>query len=526
MLPVGVARATPDGARPVRPVRADPRLRAGHRRPGPREPARHDPVGGDAAALVARPRASGAATSRRRSSAALDAGFRTARPAAAGRRSDRRASVVGTREMTAAVVERLTAGRGGVVTEPPTARPRDARPKAGDCRSSSTTRPSATAPRARTSRSRWPTSCASRACSTSTACPTSRAAGRARTRRTSSSSRPPRTIRWPTREARRLRLDAPPLEPAEADPNLQELVARRDAGRHDLRQELAAPRHRGAGRDAGREPGHDRRLASRFIVERGREVVYDAEHFFDGYRADRDYALVDAPGRPRRRARGRSSCATRTAARSPTSWSRSSPTPRRARGATRDAPAPSPGASTPTTTPSWRSPTRSPPSQAGVRHVQATINGYGERCGNANMVAILANLALKTDLALLPAGGGELAELTELSPLRRGDRQRRPERLPAVRRALGVRPQGRRPRRRRGQGRAELPAHRPGRGRQRRPARRVASSAAGRTPRSGPQQLGHQLDGRHRPGGAVDAHQAARERGPRVRGRRGVASSC
>ena len=34
---------------------------------------------------------------------------------------------------------------------------------------------------------------------------------------------------------------------------------------------------------------------------------------------------------------------------------------------------------------------------AGVRHVQATINGYGERCGNANMVSILANLALKTD---------------------------------------------------------------------------------------------------------------------------------
>ena len=28
-----------------------------------------------------------------------------------------------------------------------------------------------------------------------------------------------------------------------------------------------------------------------FIVERGREAVYDAEHFFDGYTADRDYAL-------------------------------------------------------------------------------------------------------------------------------------------------------------------------------------------------------------------------------------------
>ena len=33
---------------------------------------------------------------------------------------------------------------------------------------------------------------------------------------------------------------------------------------------------------------------------------------------------------------------------------------------------------------------------AGIRHVQATINGYGERAGNANMVSILANLALKT----------------------------------------------------------------------------------------------------------------------------------
>src|SRR3989475_8454518 len=28
-----------------------------------------------------------------------------------------------------------------------------------------------------------------------------------------------------------------------------------------------------------------------FIVDRGRELVYDAEHFFDGYRDDRDYAL-------------------------------------------------------------------------------------------------------------------------------------------------------------------------------------------------------------------------------------------
>ena len=52
---------------------------------------------------------------------------------------------------------------------------------------------------------------------------------------------------------------------------------------------------------------------------------------------------------------------------------------------------------------------------AGIRHVQATINGYGERCGNANMVSILANLALKTPHELVPAGGGELTGLTDLS---------------------------------------------------------------------------------------------------------------
>ena len=51
-----------------------------------------------------------------------------------------------------------------------------------------------------------------------------------------------------------------------------------------------------------------------FVVERGREAVYDAEHFFDGYKADRDYALVDAACRPPGRRRGRSSCATPTAA--------------------------------------------------------------------------------------------------------------------------------------------------------------------------------------------------------------------
>ncbi|NIP26028.1 MAG: citramalate synthase, partial [Phycisphaerae bacterium] len=32
---------------------------------------------------------------------------------------------------------------------------------------------------------------------------------------------------------------------------------------------------------------------------------------------------------------------------------------------------------------------------AGCQHVQGTINGYGERCGNANLCSVIPNLQLK-----------------------------------------------------------------------------------------------------------------------------------
>jgi 2-isopropylmalate synthase len=52
--------------------------------------------------------------------------------------------------------------------------------------------------------------------------------------------------------------------------------------------------------------------------------------------------------------------------------------------------------------------------QAGATHVQGTINGYGERCGNANLVSIWANLALKLERPTVPAGD-DLTQLSELS---------------------------------------------------------------------------------------------------------------
>src|SRR5689334_8423265 len=42
--------------------------------------------------------------------------------------------------------------------------------------------------------------------------------------------------------------------------------------------------------------------------------------------------------------------------------------------------------------------------EAGATHVQGTINGYGERTGNADLVAVVANLQLKLDQQVLPQG--------------------------------------------------------------------------------------------------------------------------
>jgi len=52
--------------------------------------------------------------------------------------------------------------------------------------------------------------------------------------------------------------------------------------------------------------------------------------------------------------------------------------------------------------------------KAGVVQIQGTINGYGERCGNANLCSIIPDLELKMDIRCLPADG-DLGTLTRLS---------------------------------------------------------------------------------------------------------------
>jgi 2-isopropylmalate synthase len=151
----------------------------------------------------------------------------------------------------------------------------------------------------------------------------------------------------------------------------------------------------------------------RFVVDRGRESVYDAEHFFDGYKADRDYALSTL--RAAREAGSRTLVLCDTNGGTLTDELLAIVGDVRATlEADPDAPAVAWGIHTHNDAELAVANSMAAVS-AGVRHVQATINGYGERCGNANMVSILANLALKTPHALVPPGGGSIEGLTELS---------------------------------------------------------------------------------------------------------------
>jgi 2-isopropylmalate synthase len=162
----------------------------------------------------------------------------------------------------------------------------------------------------------------------------------------------------------------------------------------------------------GAEPAENLAMIAdsvRVMVDHGRELVYDAEHYFDGYAADPGYALSTL--------RAAVDGGARTLVLCDTNGGTLTADLLRVVEDTRTALA------DPSIT--WGIHTHNDAELAvanslaavgaGIRHVQATINGYGERCGNANMVSVMAGLALKTELPLVPTGGGQLAALTELS---------------------------------------------------------------------------------------------------------------
>ncbi len=143
----------------------------------------------------------------------------------------------------------------------------------------------------------------------------------------------------------------------------------------------------------------------------GRELVYDAEHYFDGYRDDPAYAIATLRAA---RSAGASTlvlCDTNGG----TMTDDLSAVIDATRAALADADEPEVVWGIHVHNDAELAVANSLAAVAhGIRHVQGTINGYGERCGNANLVSILANLALKREVATVPAGD-RLPELTELS---------------------------------------------------------------------------------------------------------------
>jgi 2-isopropylmalate synthase len=155
-----------------------------------------------------------------------------------------------------------------------------------------------------------------------------------------------------------------------------------------------------------------------FLVAEGKQVIYDAEHFFDGFADDAGYALACL--------RAAAGAGAETVVCCDTNGGTLPDRIASAMGEVVGGLAPAGVAigihchddadcAVANTLAAV---------QQGATHVQGTINGYGERCGNANLISIIPNLQLKlgheslTDqqLASLTPTAHFLAELLNFTP--------------------------------------------------------------------------------------------------------------
>ena len=79
--------------------------------------------------------------------------------------------------------------------------------------------------------------------------------------------------------------------PVDEDRNVRALVEAGHAGRLHLRQELGSSRASARSASPRKRISCSSRRPCGYLKDHGNEVVYDAEHFFDGYIANPDYAL-------------------------------------------------------------------------------------------------------------------------------------------------------------------------------------------------------------------------------------------
>jgi 2-isopropylmalate synthase len=142
-----------------------------------------------------------------------------------------------------------------------------------------------------------------------------------------------------------------------------------------------------------------------FIKAQGREVIYDAEHFFDGYKLDAAYALQTLQAALDGGTEMLVLCDTNGGS-----------MPWEIEAIARAVADAFPGVR-------WGIHTHNDGEMAvantlaavrqGAVHIQGTINGYGERCGNANLCSAIADLELKMGCRCLPEG--HLSKLTYIA---------------------------------------------------------------------------------------------------------------
>ncbi len=139
-----------------------------------------------------------------------------------------------------------------------------------------------------------------------------------------------------------------------------------------------------------------------YLVQKGRRVFFDAEHFFDGFALDRTYAVETLRAAARGGAEILVLCDTN-----------GGNLPWRVAEVVRDVKsqlATPLGIHTHNDTECAVANSLAAVRE-GCTQVQGTINGYGERCGNANLSPVIANRTLKLGTSCLPEG--KLGSLTE-----------------------------------------------------------------------------------------------------------------
>jgi 2-isopropylmalate synthase len=146
-----------------------------------------------------------------------------------------------------------------------------------------------------------------------------------------------------------------------------------------------------------------------YLVSNGRRVIYDAEHFFDGYREDPDFAMATIEAAAKAGAETVVLCDTNGGS---LPWQIEERVQAVVKGLNKGATGVPVGIHAHDDT-GCAVANSVAAVKAGARHVQGTLNGYGERCGNANLCSIIPNLELKMGKRCLRPGA--LAELTHVS---------------------------------------------------------------------------------------------------------------